>query len=53
MALAAVTTDRSRLYEINLVTGRASRLGRFRRDDEVIGLAIAPDAPGPGGEDDD
>jgi hypothetical protein len=53
VALAAITTDRSRLYEIDLVTGRASRLGRFRRSDEVIGLAIALDARDGNGEDDD
>jgi hypothetical protein len=53
VALAAITTDRSRLYRINLFTGRASLLGRFGRDDEVIGLAIALDRHGAGDEDDD
>ena len=43
-ALAALTTDASRLYEIDLLTGQATNLGRFRGDTRVIGLAIALDA---------
>ncbi len=43
VAQAAITTDRSRLYEINLITGRASLRGGFRLADEVIGLAIGLD----------
>ena len=42
-ALAALTTDVARLYEIDLLTGRAESLGRFRSGTEVIGLAIALD----------
>ena len=46
VALAAITTDRSRLYEVDLITGKASRLGRFRASDAVIGIAIALDRQG-------
>ena len=42
-ALAALTTDATRLYEIDPLTGAADLLGRFRSDTQVIGLAIALD----------
>jgi hypothetical protein len=43
IALAALTSDRTRLYEIDLITGEAQRIGHFRRSFQVIGLAIALD----------
>ena len=42
-ALAALTTDASRLYEIDLLTGQATSLGKFRSDTQVIGIAIELD----------
>ncbi len=40
-ALAALTTaGASRLYRINLITGRATLRGTFRADDQIVGLAI-------------
>ena len=40
-AFAALTVDgRSRLYEIDLFTGEASRRGNFRSRDQVIDIAI-------------
>jgi hypothetical protein len=53
VALASITTDRSRLYEIDLITGKASRLGRFRAGEVVIGIAIALDRQGGGDGDDE
>ena len=53
MALAAITTDRSRLYEIDFITGKASPLGRFRAGDAVIGIAIALDWQGDDDGDDE
>lgn len=43
-AFAVLTTDVSRLYEIDLLTGRAENRGRFRSAKQVIGLAIALDS---------
>ena len=43
-AFAALTTDVSRLYEIDLLTGKAENRGRFRGATQVIGLAIALDS---------
>lgn len=40
-ALASVTVDgKTRLYEVSLLTGKASKLGHFDQDDQLIGLAI-------------
>ena len=39
---AAISTDRSRLYTINLLTGAATSVGPFREGTSVIGLAIPP-----------
>ncbi|HEV2843361.1 MAG TPA: DUF4394 domain-containing protein [Thermoanaerobaculia bacterium] len=40
-AYATLTVDgRSRLYRINLFTGRATARGQFRAGDQVIGIAI-------------
>ena len=41
VAYATLTADgRSRLYEINLITGRATARGLFKARDQVIGIAI-------------
>lgn len=41
LAFATLTADgRSRLYEINLITGRATVRGLFKARDQVIGIAI-------------
>ena len=42
-AFAALTSDDCRLYEIDLLTGKAEIRGRFRGDTQVIGLAIELD----------
>ena len=42
-AFATITTDASRLYEVNLLTGKAKVAGRFRNSQQVIGLAIGLD----------
>ena len=42
-AFGTLTTDASRLYEIDLLTGKADPRGRFRTSQQVIGLAIALD----------
>jgi hypothetical protein len=42
-AFAALHSDRSRLYEIDLFTGRATSRGSFRRGNQVIGLAVELD----------
>jgi hypothetical protein len=42
-AFAALTTDASRLYEVDLLTGLAKSRGRFRAGQQVVGLAIALD----------
>jgi hypothetical protein len=41
-AFAALTTDRSRLHRVNLLTGAVSGGAAFREGDVVIGLAIPP-----------
>lgn len=41
-AWAVLTTDRSRLARIDLLTGRASSWRPFRKDERVIGLALQP-----------
>lgn len=41
-AFAALTTDRSRLYEIDLFTGRALSRGSFKRENQVTDIAIPP-----------
>jgi hypothetical protein len=41
-AFATITTDRTRLYAINLLTGRARAVGAFREEVRLIGLAIPP-----------
>lgn len=41
-AFATITTDRTRLYAINLLTGRARLVGAFREELRLTGLAIAP-----------
>jgi hypothetical protein len=48
LAWAVVTTDRSRLARIDLLTGRASAWRSFPRGEQVIGLAIQPPPPHPG-----
>lgn len=45
LAYAALTTDRSRLYRIDLLSGRAQAKGSFRTRDRLIGLALQPPAP--------
>jgi hypothetical protein len=42
-AFAALTTDASRLYEVDVLTGLATSRGRFRSGQQVIGLAVALD----------
>jgi hypothetical protein len=42
-AFAALTTDASRLYEVDLLTGLAKSRGRLRAGQQVVGLAIALD----------
>ena len=42
-AFATLTTDASRLYEIDLLTGKVDQRGRFRTSQQVIGLAITLD----------
>jgi hypothetical protein len=42
-AFAALSTSGSRLYEIDLLTGLAKQRGRFRSDQQVIGIAIPLD----------
>jgi len=41
-AFATITTDRTRLYGINLLTGKARALGAFREELRLTGLAIPP-----------
>jgi hypothetical protein len=38
-----LTTDASRLYEVDLLTGLTESRGRFRAGQQVVGLAIALD----------
>jgi hypothetical protein len=42
-AFATITTDITRLYEVNVLTGKARDRGRFRTGQQVIGLAITLD----------
>ena len=42
-AFATLTTDASRLYEVDLLTGKLDEVGRFRASQQVIGLAIQLD----------
>ena len=42
-AFATITTDITRLYEVDVLTGKARDRGRFRTNQQVIGLAIALD----------
>jgi Domain of unknown function (DUF4394) len=39
-ALTSATDGKVRLYEVNLLTGKASSRGRFKSDDQVIDIAI-------------
>jgi len=41
-AFATITTDRTRLYSINLLTGSARVVGAFRTELTLTGLAIPP-----------
>jgi hypothetical protein len=42
LAFLAATTDRTRLYEVDLLTGDATPRGAFRSEDVLIGLALRP-----------